>query len=137
VSNESTPASLSCRFFERKEDWQRESALYKHDQIRNTLPPVHGGTDNADGTVRSPSGFPYPPYLVMERGAPLNEWLHQKRSGPAVLNMFFDVAAQLTRLHSAGHVHRDLKPGAQLNAARIACSSMSLLAVRRPKVDQT
>ena len=60
--------------------------------------------------------YAFPPYLVMERGISLTEWLVTPRSGPAILNMFFDVARQLVRLHRAGHVHRDLKPGAHLFA---------------------
>ena len=94
------------------EGFERENALYRHPQIRETLPPVHGGSSNHDGATRSPSGFVFPPYLILERGVSLSEWLLQPRSSLSVLNMFFDVTKQLVRLHRAGHAHRDLKPGA-------------------------
>ena len=66
------------------------------------------------GNVTSPSGHPFPPFLVLERGVSAAEWLRERRSGPAVLNLFFDVAAQLVRLHRAGRVHGALAPGAVL-----------------------
>ena len=88
-----------------------EGELYKHPDISQTLPPLVEASDNANGAVRSPSGFVYPPYIIMERGITLSKWRQDKRTAPAILNMLLDVAAHLARLHDAGHVHRDLKPG--------------------------
>ena len=112
----------ALQFFDQdRAGYECERALYRHPQIHDTLPPIHGGADNADGAVQSPSGFVYPPFLVLERGVSLSEWLTLQRSSLAVLNMFFDVAKQLVRLHRAGHVHRDLKPANLLWMLQTQC----------------
>jgi hypothetical protein len=56
-------ALASFRFYNYKRDWQQEMALYQHADIRTTLPPIHGGAENASGSICSPSGFAYPPSL--------------------------------------------------------------------------
>ena len=39
------------------------------------VPKVYAASDNADGAMRSPSGYRFPPHVVMERGATLRQWL--------------------------------------------------------------
>ena len=47
---------------------------------------------------------------VLERGVPLAEWLRTQRSPMAILNMFYDVAKQLVRVHDRSVVHRGALP---------------------------
>ena len=87
-----------------------EMRLLRHSLTLSCIPEVFDASDNAGGSVRSRSGFVFPPYVVMERGTTLAEWLQTARAFPAVMHMFHDLAKGLTCLHSAGFVHRDLKP---------------------------
>lgn len=99
-----------CRFFLRREDWVREFAFYESDGIRDALPALHAAADHGKN-ARSQDAHVYPPYLVVERGTCLTEWLRSQRSSEAVHAMVLDVAAQLAKVHDAGLVHRDIKPG--------------------------
>jgi serine/threonine protein kinase len=100
----------AIKFFRHIEDFEAESELYRNPQLRKALPQVFHGGDNANGALKSPGGFVFPPFLVLERGAPLPTWRKEHRSFPSVLNMFHDLAMQLDRVHQADYVHLDLKP---------------------------
>ena len=102
--------ATACRFFHKRADFDLELQTYRHPVLQHTLPPLHLACANADGALQSPSGFVYPPFLALERGVSLQEWLCTNRSPPAILHMFFDIAKQLASVHAASIVHRDLKP---------------------------
>ena len=76
--------------------------LYKHSLLRHILPELLHANDNANGAVRSRSGFTLPAYLVLERGVTLKAWHAHQRS-------YFEVWL-LKTLHAENYVHRDLKP---------------------------
>lgn len=103
--------SFSRRFFHRRADFDLEMRIYSDSVLRHTLPPLHFACPNDDGALCSPSGWRFPPFLALERGVSLQEWLCTHRSSPAILHMVFDIAKQLVQVHSVGLVHRDLKPG--------------------------
>ena len=75
----------------------------------------HGGRgvqDNADGGIQDSTGYVLPPFIVVERGESLNEWVD--RVAPDFVTSMFvlcHVTKRLQLLHSAGLCHRDLKPG--------------------------
>ena len=96
------------RFYYVKRDYDIEMRLLARRAELPCVPQVFAASDNADGALRSPSGWPFPPYVVMERGATLREWLKTPRAFPAVLHMMHDLATQLASLHGGGYVHRDL-----------------------------
>ena len=81
---------------------------YRSAAIKDVLPPLFDA--NAAGVVRSRTGYPFPPYLVMERGLTLAQWLKTRRDPLGILCMFKDCAVLLATLHAGGQVHRDLKP---------------------------
>ena len=84
--------------------------MYRNAAVKPVLPDLFAATPNGDGAVRARSGYVFPPFLVMERGMTLAEWLQAPRDSLAVLGMFNSCAALLATLHAAGQVHRDLKP---------------------------
>ena len=100
----------ACRFFNRVQDYAIEETMYRNERVKPVLPDLFAASPNGDGAVRARSGYVFPPFLVMERGMTLAEWLQSPRDALAVLSMFKDCAALLVTLHAAGHVHRDLKP---------------------------
>ena len=66
-------AYAACRFFTHTDDFNLEVELYGNELIRETLPELIHATANADGSVRSRSGFKFPPFMVLERGASMAE----------------------------------------------------------------
>jgi serine/threonine protein kinase len=58
----------------------------------------------------SRSGYRFPPFLALDRGITLTDWLEEDRLASAVLAMAGEVVELLALLHNSGHVHRDLKP---------------------------
>jgi serine/threonine protein kinase len=106
---------LSCalnvyRFFLDKRDYVLESSFYENKTFRACLPGLAHATDNADGSVVSRNGYRFPPFMVLDRGVTLKEWLKVKRNPSLVLGMVVEVLELLEHLHSSGIVHRDLKP---------------------------
>ena len=69
-------SQFAIKFFLRPEDYAVEQRLYQDPQISRTLPDLVYASDNADQSVRSKSGMPFPPFMVMERGASLSECVH-------------------------------------------------------------
>ena len=65
----STPSSSSSAL----NDFQSEKRLYCDDAIRGTLPRMLQASDNASSALVSRSGYPWPPFLVLERGTSLRE----------------------------------------------------------------
>jgi hypothetical protein len=93
------------------------------------MPATHEVYDNADGALRGPGGYAFPPFIVIERGEPLDEWTVRMRrdAGSAggeielvsVFQTLVNVSRRLLMLHEAGYVHRDLKPSNLLWLARL------------------
>ena len=106
------PDPTTYRFFNRVQDYRIEEELYGDAAAKAVLPQLFASSANEDGAACSRGGYRFPPFLVMERGMTLTEWLSQgaSRTPLAVLSMFADCATLLTTLHAHGHVHRDLKP---------------------------
>jgi hypothetical protein len=105
------PAFAARRFFNARGDFEAEVAMYTHPVLRETLPSLLYAYSNADGSLRSRSGFVFPPFLVLERGVTLKAWRNAgARSFFEAAAMVESVAALLATLHGAGYVHRDLKP---------------------------
>ena len=65
----------AIKFYYVKRDYDIEMRLLARRAELPCVPQVFAASDNADGALRSPSGWPFPPYVVMERGATLREWL--------------------------------------------------------------
>jgi hypothetical protein len=59
---------------------------YSHPTIRWTLPPLIEASDNSDEKVISPSGFVYPPFIVMERGITLAAYVPDAQSAALMLS---------------------------------------------------
>ena len=100
--------ACSRRFFTSERDFHIEVDAYSNQAIKSVLPPLFDA--NTAGAVRSLAGYPFPSYMVMERGLTLAQWLKTRRDPLGILCMFKDCATLLATLHGAGRVHRDLKP---------------------------
>ena len=76
-----------CRFFMRMEDYEFETRFYEQQLYRSCLPDIVQAYDNRDGAVVSRSGHPFPPFMILDRGITLQDWLKVERSMSAVLAM--------------------------------------------------
>ena len=99
-----------CRFFVDHTAFDCESAFYEQETYRACLPGLVRAASNADGAVASPDGYPFPPFMVLDRGVTLSQWLDDPRSPGAILVMAAEVLELLVTLHASGMVHRDIKP---------------------------
>jgi hypothetical protein len=52
------------RFFLVRNEFEEEAALYRNPVLQKVLPEIKHANANADSTVRSQSGYAFPPYFV-------------------------------------------------------------------------
>ena len=57
-----------------KSAFQRERALYNEAQLKPVMPATLAAEDNASGTISTPYGYTFPPFVIIECGQSLNEW---------------------------------------------------------------
>jgi hypothetical protein len=102
----------AIKFFTHREAFEQEYMLYSNPVLRSMMPAVTQIEANADNRIRSPSGWPLPPCIVIERGESLDKWAERiKPDFTTILQVLSHVANRLEKLHASGLVHRDLKPG--------------------------
>ena len=61
-------AELAVKFFLARGAFERELGYYQSAKLRDILVPVVHFDGNQNGTVRSSSGYAFPPFIVVERG---------------------------------------------------------------------
>jgi hypothetical protein len=102
---------IAIKFFLRPTAFKCEEALYTRPELRTMMPAVIGMERNTMGEIRSPSGWPFPPFIIVEKGESLDEWaLRIVPDFPTVLTVLCHIATRLQQLHNSGYVHRDIKP---------------------------
>lgn len=78
----------AIKFFTLREAFEREDALYSNKVLRDMMPAVQLIEANSDGSIRSSSGWPFPPCIVIERGESLDKWAERIRPDfPTILQV--------------------------------------------------
>lgn len=62
------------QFFTNPKAFQAELELYNEPTLQKLMPQRHEVFGNEDGTFVSPSGYRFPPFIVLERGESLDEF---------------------------------------------------------------
>ena len=97
------------RIFHSRDEFEEEVALYRDPALASIMPDLLYANDNESGSVRSLSGYAFPPFFVLERGVTLLTWVQEVRNFFEVSTMVEALARLLDSLHEAGYVHRDIK----------------------------
>ena len=73
------------QFFFGKRAFDSEVELYNNPVLAPIMPECFERSDNADGSLRAPSGYVFPPVMVFERGESLNEFAARFEHEPATV----------------------------------------------------
>ena len=67
-------AQAAIKFYMDKSAFQKERELYDEAQLKSVMPATLAAEDNASGTIRTPYGYSFPPFVIIECGQSLDEW---------------------------------------------------------------
>jgi serine/threonine protein kinase len=118
VHDASERRDYAVKFFFKADAFHREATLYANPVLRAMMAATRAVCHNADGALRAPNGFVFPPHIVIERGEPMDEWVKRmvrRADGGevpiiSIFQALTNIAQRLQLLHSAGYVHNDIKP---------------------------
>jgi hypothetical protein len=99
---------LVAKFFAAHDDFASYMATSNLRANAVVMPSRHRAFANDEALYRSPDGFVFPPFIMLERGVPLGAWRTAPHTVKDVAGMLFDVANHLMSLHSQGRVHARL-----------------------------
>jgi Protein kinase domain len=117
----------AVKFFLNEDAFARERALYEDARLRAMMVATHEIGTGAEGRQKAPDGEGFPPFIILERGEPLDEWSDRMRrlTSDGMLDLLkvyqalASIARRLLMLHDVGFVHRDLKPS---NVLWVTCT---------------
>ena len=76
-----TEEFVAVKFFLSCAAYDAEARLYKVDVLRSMMPAIRMDVSNEDTGERNSRGYPWPPFMVLEKGESLQEW--KARTKPA------------------------------------------------------
>ena len=65
---------MAIKFYLDRPGFERERELYVVPALRAMMPATLAIEDNADGHVKTPYGYAFPPFVIIEHGQSLHEW---------------------------------------------------------------
>jgi hypothetical protein len=74
VRHAATLEAFAVKFFLDGAAFRRERDLYKDPALREMMAATHAVVDGGARGRASAAGFAFPPYIVIQRGEPLDEW---------------------------------------------------------------
>eukprot|EP00892_Ulva_mutabilis_P002686 jgi/Ulvmu1/12418/UM009_0068.1 len=108
-----TEDKAAIKFYMDKTAFQRERDLYQEPQLNSMMPATLAIIENADGGCKTPYGYSFPPFVIIECGQSLDEWAlaNSKADFITIFQALSHSVRALQKLHSVGYAHRDIKPG--------------------------
>lgn len=75
---------VAVKFFLSSEDFDTEFNMYKVEELRSMMPRIDREEKNEDLGLKNSRGYPWPSFIVLEKGQSLLEWKKQLRNEPDV-----------------------------------------------------
>ena len=70
-----TNVAFATKFFLSSEAFNTELQLYRVAVLRSVMPAIQMELRNADRSDRNSRGYPWPSFVVLEKGESLQEWM--------------------------------------------------------------
>ena len=67
-------AQVAIKFYLDRSAFERERELYNEVQLKPVMPATLAAEDNTSGTISTPYGYTFPPFVIIECGQSLDEW---------------------------------------------------------------
>ena len=64
----------AIKFYMDKAAFQRERDLYEESALKSMMPATLAIADNANGAIKTPYDYTFPPFVIIECGQSLDEW---------------------------------------------------------------
>ena len=64
----------AIKFYLDRKGFERERELYTESELQAMMPATLAVEDNASGDCKTPYGYVFPPFVIIERGESLDEW---------------------------------------------------------------
>jgi hypothetical protein len=78
----------AIKFFTARSAFDSERRLYSNSVVRSMMPAIKYIEPNNEGSIRSASGYKFPPCIVIERGESLDKWAERiKPDFPTILQV--------------------------------------------------
>ena len=64
----------AIKFYLDRKGFESERELYTESELKAMMPATLAVEDNASGDCKTPYGYVFPPFVIIERGESLDEW---------------------------------------------------------------
>lgn len=123
ASGRSTTDEYAIKFFTDPNAFEREAEMYCKHSIRAMMPSVAVVESNAAKSVTGPGGYAFPPFIVVEKGESLDEWV--LRVQPDFVTILQVLAPQPHATPAAASYSVDSATAAKMHAPLSACGTAS------------
>jgi hypothetical protein len=74
-----TAREAAIKFYLNREAFDIEKQLYLSTVVQARMPATLAVESNDDGRWRMPTGYRFPPFVIIERGQSMDEWAHKNK----------------------------------------------------------
>eukprot|EP00892_Ulva_mutabilis_P002841 jgi/Ulvmu1/12558/UM090_0045.1 len=108
-----TQDQAAIKFYLDRKAFDMERELYTESQLKAMMPAILAVEDNTSGKAKTPYGYVFPPFVIIERGQSLDEWARDNANKDfiTIFQAVSHAVRALKGLHEFGYAHRDIKPG--------------------------
>ena len=71
----------AIKFYLHRDAFRRERELYTESQLKEMMPATLAIEENAAGDHRTPYGYVFPSFVIIECGQSLDEWARDNANG--------------------------------------------------------
>ena len=101
---------VAIKFYLDRSAFERERELYNEVQLKSVMPATLAAEANTSGTISTPYGYTFPPFVIIECGQSLDEWSRDNENKDFVT--VFQVCG--TSQNCSYHTHAHAGPRAEV-----------------------